>query len=66
MRLIKLLVMKLRKLWMQRCSTVHAKASDKTPFEELDELWEEVNETQSTSEYGLLVDRKEITSINDF
>lgn len=39
--------------------------SDETTFEELDELCEEVNEIKFTSEHRLLVDRKEITSIND-
>ena len=65
MRLIKLLVMQFHKLWMQLCSIVHAKVSDEMTFEELDELCEEVNEIKFTSEYKLLVDRNEITSIND-
>ena len=64
-RLIKLLAMQLYQLWIQRCSIVHTKVSDKITFEELNELREEVNEIKFTLEYRDLVDSKEITSINN-
>ena len=44
---------------------MHAKVLDKTTFEELNELREEVNEIKFTLEYRDLVNSKEITNIND-
>ena len=65
MRLIKLLVIQLHQLWIQHYSIVHTKVSDEMMFEELEELQEEVNEIKFTLEYQLLIDSKEITSINN-
>ena len=50
---------------IQRYSVVYAKVSDKTTFEELEELKEEVEAIKLTKEYDMLVNSSRVKVVGE-